>query len=266
MNENESHYDVLDIRPEASLQEVREAYLKAKSAFSRDSVALYSLISAEEREEMLARIENAYEVLSDPEKRKLYDESRGGAGADFHPPIDIVSIDRVPPMDSGGEDLLVAPPTDFGAPSDSRLGRFEPPGISDSAMAAPSPMPMPITDMQPGTNTPVMPVSSAVERGEQLQVDRQLTDEIAQQTEFRGPFLKRVRESRRISIEEMATITKINKSYLLAIEEDNYTKLPAVVFVRGFVNQVARTLRLPTDKVVNAYLYRYSQARPEKSR
>ena len=38
-------YEVLDLTPDASAQEVREAYLRTKAAYGKDSVALYSLIS-----------------------------------------------------------------------------------------------------------------------------------------------------------------------------------------------------------------------------
>ena len=55
----------------------------------------------------------------------------------------------------------------------------------------------------------------------------------------------------------MSAITKISKSYLMAIEEDNFAKLPAAVFLRGFVFQIARVLKLPADKVASAYIARY---------
>ena len=69
MNQETSHYEILDLTPQASPQEIREAYLRTKSAYSKDSVALYSLVSAEEREEVLRKVELAYETLSHPEQR-----------------------------------------------------------------------------------------------------------------------------------------------------------------------------------------------------
>jgi cytoskeletal protein RodZ len=96
-------------------------------------------------------------------------------------------------------------------------------------------------------------------------VESSLAHEIAQEVEWRGPFLRKVREARRISIEEMSNITKVTKSYLLAIEEENFPRLPAPVFMRGFVTQMAKVLKLPHDQVAAAYMARYYQSRPDKT-
>jgi cytoskeletal protein RodZ len=61
----------------------------------------------------------------------------------------------------------------------------------------------------------------------------------------------------------MANITKVSKSYILAIEDENFPKLPAPVFMRGFVTQMAKVLRLPHDQVAAAYMARYFQIRPD---
>src|SRR4051812_29971105 len=131
MNSESSLYDILELKPDASPQEVREAYLRTKSTYNKDSVALYTLVSADEREDMLAKVEEAYEILSSPDKRREYDRHHGILGADevmipsSRPPRNkkIVSIDRVPPMDPSlqGEDLLIAPTTDFSGEADTGL-------------------------------------------------------------------------------------------------------------------------------------------------
>ena len=77
LGENLTYYDVLDLTPDASPQEVRDGYLRTKATYTKDSVALYTLIGSEEREEMLKQIEEAYVVLSNPEKRRDYDRYHG---------------------------------------------------------------------------------------------------------------------------------------------------------------------------------------------
>jgi hypothetical protein len=91
-----------------------------------------------------------------------------------------------------------------------------------------------------------------------------LSHEIEKEIEWRGTFLKRVREARRISIEELSSNTKITRSYLFAIEEEHFSKLPAAVYLRGFLVQIAKILRLPHEKVAAAYMARYYQARPDQ--
>ena len=66
--------------------------------------------------------------------------------------------------------------------------------------------------------------------------------------------------ARHLSIEELADYTKISKKYLKAIEEEDYPKLPAPVYLRGFVIQLAKRLKIPSETVAAAYLARYLQA------
>ena len=85
-----------------------------------------------------------------------------------------------------------------------------------------------------------------------------LAREIELESEWRGPFLKRIREAYKISIEELSNTTKITKAYLNAIEADNFTKLPAPVYVRGFITQIAKALRLVPERVVPVYMTRFN--------
>jgi cytoskeletal protein RodZ len=94
-----------------------------------------------------------------------------------------------------------------------------------------------------------------------IQLQAELQAAITQETEWRGNFLRKIREARRVSIEEMADSTKISRSYLVAIEEENFSRLPAPVYLRGFLLQYARYLRLPQEAAASAYLARYHQAK-----
>ena len=71
--EDMNHYEVLNINTSASQQEIEKAYRSSKAGFQRNALAHYNLVSDQEREDMLARIEKAYLVLSHPRKRKRYD-------------------------------------------------------------------------------------------------------------------------------------------------------------------------------------------------
>jgi len=67
------HYEVLNINRSASQQEIQKAYIIAKAAYQKDSLAHYNLVSEGERKEMMTQIERAYLTLSHPKKRRKYD-------------------------------------------------------------------------------------------------------------------------------------------------------------------------------------------------
>ncbi|MBZ0220436.1 MAG: polysaccharide biosynthesis tyrosine autokinase [Candidatus Methylomirabilis sp.] len=74
----DDYYELLDIASGAATSEIEEAYKKALSDLSGDSVAIYSLYTPEEKEELISRLNEAYEVLSDPERRAAYDTGAAG--------------------------------------------------------------------------------------------------------------------------------------------------------------------------------------------
>jgi hypothetical protein len=72
--------------------------------------------------------------------------------------------------------------------------------------------------------------------------------------EIDGTVLKRLREKRGISLEALAEATKIRKPYLMAIEEQDLENLPARVYLRGFLTQVARVLKVDRARLAEGYL------------
>ena len=63
-----------------------------------------------------------------------------------------------------------------------------------------------------------------------------------------GKFLKKERDTRNISLEEISKFTKIKEHHLKAIEEDRYELLPPILYVKGYLNVYARYLGLdPKD-------------------
>jgi transcriptional regulator with XRE-family HTH domain len=68
-----------------------------------------------------------------------------------------------------------------------------------------------------------------------------------------GEQLKRERELRGVSLEEVATATRIAPRFLAALENEQWDKLPGGVFNRGFIRAVARYLGLDEDNLVSEY-------------
>ncbi len=68
-----------------------------------------------------------------------------------------------------------------------------------------------------------------------------------------GGNLKRERELRGVSLEEITTATRIATRFLRAIEEENWDVLPGGIFNKGFVRAVARYLGLNEESIVAEY-------------
>lgn len=180
-----THYDILALDRGASDEEIRRAYRKTREVFSAESLALAGVMSEEEVSAMVARIEEARDVLLDPSRRRPYDLS-------------------ITPSGDGG--------------------------LSQADL---------VEDTDGDEQTPTAPAPT-------------LTPE----TEYTGALLKAIREARGIDLRDVAARTKISLPYLRAIEEEDFGVLPAQVYSRGFVTEVAKFFRLDVEQVVRTYLSR----------
>ncbi len=96
---------------------------------------------------------------------------------------------------------------------------------------------------------------------ERAMLRQELVREINAETVFTGALLGKVRESQGIEIEEIANHTKISGAHLRAIEAEDFRNLPALVYTRGFVQQVAKYLQLDPAQVSRTYLRRMREWR-----
>lgn len=187
----ESHHDLLEVERGATDEEVRRAFKRARDIYAADALACYSLFEPHELEILRARLEEAYDVLLDPVRRKPYE-------------------------------LSVFPPS----PSDEE----------------------PI-ERRPASNEPLPP-----------------PPELTPDTDYTGPLLRAVRESQAITLREVSMRTKVGLSYLEAIESDDFAALPAPVYVRGFVTEIAKTLKLDASQVARTYVRRLRRYLDERGR
>ena len=69
----QSFYELLEISPAATPEEIERAWERARVLYGPGSLAAYTLLTPEVAATLAARIDEAYEVLLDPEARAAYD-------------------------------------------------------------------------------------------------------------------------------------------------------------------------------------------------
>jgi len=72
--EDLNFYELLEVGSDASPFEVHQAYKEMYQLYHDDSLASYSFFSREEREEILAKLDEAYSTLMDERSRSRYDQ------------------------------------------------------------------------------------------------------------------------------------------------------------------------------------------------
>jgi flagellar biosynthesis protein FlhG len=185
------HHDLLEIERGASDEDIRRAYKRCRDVYSHDALCCYGLFEPHEIEKLRARLDEAFDVLVDPARRRPYE-------------------------------LSVFPDEPEPAPAQA-------PTAADDEPPRPPP-------------------------------------EVTPDTQFTGALLRQVRESLRVTLHEVNQRTKIAMQYLKAIEEDDFTRLPEVVYTSGFLREFARYLKLDAQQVSRTYVGRYKRYLDDKER
>jgi cytoskeleton protein RodZ len=68
-----------------------------------------------------------------------------------------------------------------------------------------------------------------------------------------GEHLRELRQRRGLSLEELSRTTRVPPRYLEALESDNFSALPAPVFVRGFIRAYCQAVGAPADEALARY-------------
>lgn len=73
-----SYYDVLEVSPLSQQHEITTAYERARTTYSGQNPAVYTIFSEAEARELLRLVEEAYSVIGNKTLRALYDEKLDG--------------------------------------------------------------------------------------------------------------------------------------------------------------------------------------------
>jgi curved DNA-binding protein CbpA len=235
--DKKNYYDVLEIEPSASMQEIHDAYNKARNAYAGDSAALYSLMSADDCARILDQIEEAYSILGVMEKRSQYDKARGFNQEEYNLEKDYSDSktqkrDLEKLVKESSDKLAQDKYTDV-----EREKHFKYKEVKDSK-----------------DEISVSRVQAIKRFSIEYEPNPEMELKIENAVEFTGPFLKEIREYKNVSVERLADMTRISKTYIRNIEDDEFEKLPAAAYTRGFVFQYAKCLKLNPDHVANAYI------------
>ena len=68
----QDYYEILNVAPEATNEQVKRAYRMVRQSFRPDSMAFHSLYSDAETEAISAKIDEAFQILSNPESARRY--------------------------------------------------------------------------------------------------------------------------------------------------------------------------------------------------
>ncbi len=78
-----------------------------------------------------------------------------------------------------------------------------------------------------------------------------------------GARLKREREQRKITLDDISISTKIATRFLLALEEDHFDELPGGIFNKGFVRAYARHLGIDENQAIADFVAATVPIQPE---
>ena len=195
---SDSHYDLLEVAPTASFEDIRRANRRIRDVYGAESIAVSGLYDPASLEAVHRRLDLAYTTLMDAAKRKEYD------------------------------------------------GELFPDGV-----------PMPVA---PHETAPITRAATKQDDPATLAIRPPMPD-VGPRTEFTGPLLRQIREAIGVELREIAERSKIGMAYLHALEAEVFAKLPAPVYVRGFLAEYARALGLDAERVKQTYLERYRAAR-----
>jgi cytoskeleton protein RodZ len=79
-----------------------------------------------------------------------------------------------------------------------------------------------------------------------------------------GAQLKKAREQRGITLDEISLSTKIGVRFLSALEEEHFEQLPGGIFNKGFVRSYARTVGIDESQAIADYLVASGEGQPKK--
>lgn len=228
-------YEVLELPPAASQRDLQRAYDRLQSVCGAETEVLGGSVHPERVRALRARLEVAYRTLVFLESRSEYDRSLLAAGRVRPEELRDLSLEIHAAAASAAQRHASAPakaagvaPASAGAPSPDAADPAGAPSAGVPADATPHPDVGPVA----GAGAPLV---------------------------YSGPALAALRRERGLSLEAIASVSKVRTVHLRCVEEERWGELPAPVFLKGWVREYARCLSLDPVKVWQDYLGRFEE-------
>lgn len=261
----QTFYEILEVRRDAGPPEIESAYARARELYGPGSLATYSLVAPEEAALLAARIEEARRILLDPDARARYDAGLAASAEATETAVRIAAtgagaVAAGPQRPWAHPALTPSPPPARAVEPAKSEPAPEPPAPAPAAekveplAVVPAPPPPSVEVVAPAVAAPILLQKEV--QAEPVHREFPVPDGAV----WSGEALRKVRESRGLSVRELCDRTKITRYHLENIESDRFSLLPAAVYLRGILVAVARELRLDGQKVARSYLERMTLA------
>jgi curved DNA-binding protein CbpA len=221
-----NYYDILEVDPGATQHDITVAYEKAKKIYSFKNPEISKIFSENELSLYNSLLDEAYQILGDTFYRKVF-ESRLQNKRNPEYKLTLDSMRKY-------SDLV-----------NQRRAADQGEAIAVATESA-------VRSLQKDESPVAQKKNEALE------------SEMASASEWSGNFLQKVREYKGMSIERLHEVTKVNPWYLKALESMDPENLPAPVYVRGYVVQMAKSLGLNEKLVADSYMKLYKNKLGQK--
>ncbi len=221
-----THYQILEVPPSASQRDLQRAYDRLQAVTGPEVEAIGGAVHRERVRALRARVETAYRTLVFLEPRSKYDRA-------------LISAGVLRPEETRDLSLeLNEPPPRAPAAAGARSGT--------GASVRPVAPVRPHSDDTPPAEPPTINPSGAP-------------------LAYTGAVLGGLRRERGLTLEAIGAITKVRITHLRCLEEESFSALPAPIFLKGFVREYARCLKLDPEKVWEDYRIRYEKWKKARS-
>ena len=232
-------YKLLDVPTNAARMQIREAYIRIKHTYASGSQALYSLVSDDEAHTMMERAEEAYRVLDDELLRKEYDQRMG--------------IERE--VRSHSQEFAGLSPSDIAQTKVRRTLKEDDDDIALWSSSANSEPQRPRTRL-PTAFTKIKKFAAHAFDTDVLDLVKSMQ---AEPMLFDGNALLLLREAIGVTQNEVQERTKVSLEYIKGLENNDFHKLPSLVYIRGFTKIYLQYLGIKdSETLVEAYTEKYN--------
>ena len=250
----ENYYQILEVQKTASLVEIRYAYEGKLEETQLEAFAAYSLLPEEETEEKLLHFSQAFVTLANPVARAKYDDElqESMVSAEMQPVTEKEQIKKLYSKKSvRGKTktvpLPLLPPKKAKAEKEIEIKKSVIKKIVEETHA------------------------ERLGNYQKLSAKNKLAEESLEEfystfrthggkLSYNGTILQQIRKIKSVTLEELAQITCIRKTYLRAIEDENFSKFTSEIYLKGYLLCYIEALQLPKEQVLTDYVLLYKNS------